>query len=137
MRMFQADEIVAAVACWPKHHPVARLAQRFNGLYQQTGWKGWAVAIDEQDTVMSGKQERARRARQHVSEIIASLQQQSESCRKQLPHDVFGARRSIDAIAANAEHPRYRLDCRGDVAQKAGGQLRCGNGADGRRKPRL
>src|SRR5258708_361995 len=73
MRAFQADEVVAAVACWPEHHPVAGLAQSLNSLYQETGWQGWAVAIDEQDTVMSGIKESARRAKQHVPEIIASL----------------------------------------------------------------
>ena len=66
MRVFQADEVVAAVACRPKHHPVAGLAQGFDRLHQQTGWQGRAVAIDEQDAVMSGEQERARRAKQHV-----------------------------------------------------------------------
>ena len=73
MRVFQADEVVAAVACRPEHHPVAGLAQGFDRLHQQTGWQGRAVAIDEQDAVMSGKQERARRANQHVPEIIAGL----------------------------------------------------------------
>ena len=70
---------------------------------------------------MSGKQQRARRANQHVSEIVAGLQQQSELRRKQLPHDVLGACRRIDAIAASAERLGYRHDGRGDVAQKAGG----------------
>jgi len=73
MRVFQADEIVAAIARRSENHPVPRLAQGFNGLNQQTRWQGRAVAIDEQDTVMFGKQERARRANQHVAEIIASL----------------------------------------------------------------
>ena len=62
MRVLQADEVVAAVACRPKHHPVAGLAEGFNRLHQQTGWQGRAVAIDEQDAVMSGiQQERASR----------------------------------------------------------------------------
>src|SRR5258708_2903702 len=73
VRVFQADEIVAAIARRPEHHPVAWLAKGFNGLHQETGRKGWAVAIDEQDTVMSGIKESARRAKQHVPEIIASL----------------------------------------------------------------
>src|SRR5258705_2215651 len=57
MLVFQADEIVAAVACWTKHHPVPRRAQGFNSLYQQMGWQGRAVATDEQDPVMAGIQE--------------------------------------------------------------------------------
>src|ERR1700681_1362644 len=56
MRAFQADEIVATVACRSKHHPVPRRAQGFNSLYQQTSWQRRAVAIDEQDTVVSGIQ---------------------------------------------------------------------------------
>ena len=79
MRVFQADEVVAAVACRPKHHPIAGLAQGFDRLHQKTCWQGRAVAIDEQDAVMSGvEQETARRAKQHIAEIVASLQQKPE-----------------------------------------------------------
>ena len=67
------------------------------------------------------EQKRARRADQHVAEIVAGLQQQSEPRRKQLPHDVLGACRRIDAVAAPAEHLGHRFDGRGDVAQEAGG----------------
>ena len=74
MRVFQADEVVAAVACRPKHHPIAGLAQGFDRLHQEAGWQGRAVAIDKQDAVMSGVQESARRAKQHVAEIVANLQ---------------------------------------------------------------
>jgi hypothetical protein len=71
--MLQADEIVATVACWPKHHPVSGRAHRLNSLYQQMDWQRRAIAIDEQDTIMSGVQERARRAQQHMPQIVASL----------------------------------------------------------------
>src|SRR5579859_52844 len=53
MRLLEADEVVASVACRPKHHAVAGFTQRCNGLCEQTGWQRWAVAIDEQNTVMS------------------------------------------------------------------------------------
>ena len=137
MRVLQADEVVTAVACWPKHHPVAGFPEGFNRLCQQTGWQGRAIAIDEQDTVMSSIQQSTRRAKQHVPQIIASLQQQSKPCRKQPPQDVFGTRRRIDAVAASAERLRDGLDRCGDVAQKAGRELRRGNSANGGRKPRL
>jgi hypothetical protein len=99
---------------------VAGLTQDLDRLRQQARRQRRAVAIDEQHAVMPRRQKRARRADQHMAEIIASLQQQSEPRRKQLPHDALGTRRSIDAIAAPAEHLGHRFDCRGDIAQEAG-----------------
>ena len=116
---------------------IARLAQGFNSLHQETRRQGWAVAIDEQDAVMSVEQEIARSAQQYIAEIVANLQLKPERCRKQLPHDVLDSRRRIDAIPAPAEGLRDRIDGCGDVTQKAGRELRGGNRANGRRKPRL
>src|SRR5215467_10756807 len=109
--MLQADEVIAAITCRTKHHPIATFAQAFDRLYRQAARQRRAIAIDEQDTVMPGIEQRGCRAKQHEAQIIASLQQQSEPWGKQLSHDVFAVRRSIDAVAASAEHLRYCLDC--------------------------
>src|SRR5260370_16599467 len=108
-RVLQADEIVAAIARWPKHHPVAWFAKSFNGLHQETGRKGWAVAIDEQDAVMSVEQEITRSAQQHITEIVANLQLKPKRCRKQLPHDMLDSCGRIDAKPEPAEGLRAPL----------------------------
>src|SRR6187431_2475384 len=59
---FQSDEVVAAIARRTKHHSVAWIAQYLDCLCQEAGRQRWAVAIDQQDTVMSRKQQIARRA---------------------------------------------------------------------------
>src|ERR1041385_4638897 len=103
MRVFQADEVIAAVARWPKQHPIAGLAQRFERLHQETRWQGRAVTIDEQNAVMTVVQEIARRPDQHTAEIVANLQLKPERCRKQFPHDALDAGGRINAVSASAE----------------------------------
>jgi len=123
VRMFQADEVVAAVAGRPEHHPVARFAQGFDRLHQKSRGQRRAVTVDEQDTVVSGIEQAKRRAKQHMAEIVAGLQQKPEIGRKQLAHDLLGPRRRVDAIAATAKTLRNRVDRGRHVTEKAGRQL--------------
>src|SRR5690242_2341138 len=46
VRMFQSDEVVAAITGRAKNQPLARSAQRFDGLNQETSWQRRAIAID-------------------------------------------------------------------------------------------
>src|SRR4029079_1599651 len=113
---FQSDKVVAAIARRTKHHSVAWIAQYLDCLCQEAGRQRWAVAIDQQDTVMSRKQQIARRAKQRFSKVAAALQHEWKLFRKQLAQHPFSSRRRIDRVAAPTQSFGYRFNRRGNVA---------------------
>ena len=83
MRALKADQIIAAVACRPQYQAVAGPPQCVYCLDQERGWQRWAVAIDEDDAVVSGGEQDAYGAEQNIAKVVVDLQQQPERRREQ------------------------------------------------------